>query len=327
MLRWGALLSLLGLLAATLLIAWSGYDAVLQALKTAGWGILGTSLFHLVPMLCSAMGWRALMPGRKRPTLAHMTYILWLRAAVNNLMPVARIGGEVVAVRVMMKQGIRKTSAIASTVVELTLSVIAMFLFDIVGIGLFTLHVAETGVIWKLFAGVLLAMPAIGGMIIVQRIGFFGLLDRVFRLMIRDKWKHLAGSAAQLDRAVHIMYRRKKRVLVCGWLQLTSWVLGTGEIALALFVLGHPLSLVECLMIEALIQATASAAFVVPGALGVQEAGFLLFGHMLGLTNDIAAALALVRRCRDLIVYVPGLIAWQAQEGKWLFHRRHHRQP
>ena len=34
--------------------------------------------------------------------------------------------------------------------------------------------------------------------------------------------------------------------------------------------------------------------------------------------REVALALALVRRCRDLILYVPGLIVWQAQEGRWL---------
>ena len=322
MLRIAAFFAFVGLLAATAVVVWSGYDDVLRAMQTAGWGIVWASLFHLVPMLACAIGWQALMIGKTRVTIPYMFYILWLRTSVNNLMPVARIGGEIVAVRVMMKHGVRKTTAIASTVVELTLSVIAVFLFDIVGIGLFTLRVSDSGMVWKLVAGLLLSVPAIGAMIVVQKMGFFGLLDRIFRLMIRDKWKSFAGSAAQLDRAVHVMYRRKKRVILCGIWQLIAWVSGTGEIALSLYFLGHPLSLTECLMIEALIQAAASAAFVVPGALGVQEAGFLLFGHMLGLPNDTAAALALMRRCRDLLVYVPGLILWQLQEGRWLMGKR-----
>jgi hypothetical protein len=54
----------------------------------------------------------------------------------------------------------------------------------------------------------------------------------------------------------------------------------------------------------------------------VQEAGFLLFGHMLGLPPEIAVALAVIRRCRDLVLYVPGLIVWQIQEGRWLLAKR-----
>jgi putative membrane protein len=263
-----------------------------------------------------------LMPGKKRPSIGYFMYVLWLRSAVNNMMPVARIGGEVVAVRVMMKHGIRKTLAVASTVVELTMSVIAVFVFDIVGIALFIAHVGDKNIALKLAAGTLFALPAIIAMIVVQRLGFFGLLDKIFNLMFRETWKKYAGSAQMLDRAVHVMYRRYARVIGCGFWQLAAWVMGTGEIWLSLHFLGHTLPLSQAMMLEALIQASASAAFVVPGALGVQEAGFLFFGQMLGLSPEIAVAMAVMRRCRDILIFVPGLITWQIQEGRWLFRNR-----
>ena len=318
MMRLAALFGLLGLVATTLMIAWSGYAQILAALHIAGWGILWTSLFHLVPMFACVMGWQMLLPGKRRPSLPFLYYVLWLRSAVNNLMPVARIGGEVVAIRVMTKMGVRQSTAVASTVVELTMSVIGVFLFDIVGIALFTAHVGDRHIGLKLLAGLLIAVPAIAGMVIVQRMGFFGLLDRIFKLMFRETWKKFAGNARLLDRTVHAMYRRKKSILICGLWQLATWFLGTGEIWLSLHFLGHTLPLDQALMLEALIQATASIAFAVPGALGVQEAGFLFFGQMLGLTADIAVAMAVMRRCRDILLFVPGLIAWQVQEGKWL---------
>lgn len=321
MMRVAALFGLLGLAIATGVIAYTGYDPIMQALAQAGWGILWTSLYHLVTILLSVIGWRILIPGKKRPSLGFFFYLLWLRSSVNNLMPVARIGGEVVAVRIMTKHGIRKTLAIASTVVELTTSVIAVFLFDIVGIGLFTWHITDQKIGWKLLFGVLFSLPAIVAMVFVQRVGFFGLLSKLFHTMFRQSWTKLAGSAAKLDRAVHTTYRRYDRVLICSFWQLMAWTAGVGEIWLSLHFLGHPTSLLESFMLEALIQATASAAFVVPGALGVQEAGFVLFGHMLGLTPEISAAMALIRRCRDIIVFVPGLVVWQIQEGRWLFKK------
>ena len=164
------------------------------------------------------------------------------------------------------------------------------------------MHVSDSGLGWKLAGGLLLSIPPIAGMIIVQRMGFFGLLDRIFNLMIRDKWKKFMGNAASLDRAVHTVYRRRRRVLICTFWQLMAWFLGTGEIWMSLYYLGHTLSLTQCFMIEALIQASASAAFVVPGALGVQEAGFLLFGRMLGLPSETAIAMALIRRCREILL-------------------------
>lgn len=319
--RLAGLFALIGLAAATMVLLWSGFPQILAALRVAGWGILWTSLFHLVPMLCCVIGWRMLIPGRTRPSLVYFFYILWLRSSVNNMLPVARIGGEVVAVRVMMKHGLRKTVAIASTVVELTTSVLAVFLFNIIGIAMFVIHVGDKTIGLKLAGGLLFALPAMAAMLAVQKFGFFGLLDRIFKLMFRDTWQKYAGNVRILDRAVHATYLRGGRVLGCAFWQLAAWVMGTGEIWLALHFLGHSLSLAESFMLESIIQAASSAAFAVPGALGVQEAGFLFFGQMLGLTPDIAAAMAVIRRCRDVLIFVPGLIAWQVQEGRWLLRR------
>ncbi|MDD5586323.1 MAG: flippase-like domain-containing protein [Alphaproteobacteria bacterium] len=325
MIRLASILGLLGLAAATAVIVWSGYEQVLHALGQAGWGIVWTSLFHLVPMLFCIVGWQALLPGRKRPGLGFFFYVLWLRAAVNNLMPVARIGGEILSVRVMMKHGMRKSPAVASTVVETTLSVIGQFLFVLIGAGMFVVEVSDHNTAQKLLWGIVMSLPVIGALLLVQRAGFFGMMTKLFTLMFRDKWKNFAGNAARLDRAVHTMYRRQGRALFCGVMQFLSWVACSVEIWLALYFLGHPLPMIECVMIEALIQAAGSAAFIVPGALGVQEAGFILFGNLLGLTPEIAAALAVIRRCRDLLLYVPGLVVWQVQEGRWFVQKHRHK--
>ena len=63
-------------------------------------------------------------------------------------------------------------------------------------------------------------------------------------------------------------------------------------------------------------QAIASAAFLMPGALGVQEAGFLGLGMLLGLDGEAAAALAVARRFRDLLVFLPGLLFWVRAERR-----------
>ncbi|MFA6279953.1 MAG: flippase-like domain-containing protein [Bdellovibrionales bacterium] len=322
MIRLASFLGLIGLVIATCVIAWSGYDQVLQALQQAGWGIVWTSLFHIVPMMACVLGWQALLPGRIKAGKLFFLYVLWIRASINNLMPVARIGGEIVSVRVMMKHGMRKSPAIASTVVEITTSVIAQFVFVLLGVWLFLMRVADQSVTAQLLWGLVITAPVIGALLYVQKIGFFGLFEKLFRALFRDKWARFAGSAARLDHAVRTMYRRRGKAFYCFVMQLISWALCSVEIWLALHYLGHPLSLLESMMIEALIQATSSAAFVVPGALGVQEAGFLLFGSMLGLTPEIAAALAVIRRCRDLLLYVPGLIVWQVQEGRWLLEKK-----
>ena len=318
MFRLAALLGLLGLAAATAAIVWSGWPQVEQALGEAGWGIAAIAAFHMISLLVSSAGWYALVPGARKPSLPMFVYFMWVRASVNNLMPVARIGGEVAAVRLMIAKGMDKNTAIAATVVELTLSIMAIFLFVLIGSVAFALHINNTDITRQLLWGIVLALPLLMGLIAVQRVGFFGLLLRLFRAAFRKKWLSLADDAAHLDHAVISLYKDRTRPVICFILQFTAWSLGSVEIWMGLRFLGHALPMAQALMIEALIQASASAAFAIPGALGVQEAGFLLFGAMLGLPPSIAGALAVMRRCRDLLCYAPALIFWQVHEGKKL---------
>ncbi len=322
MYRWTALLGFLGLAIATGVIVWSGIDQVLAALGQAGGGILVVALFHFVPLIASAAGWQILIPGKTLRDLPRFVYFMWIRAAVNNLMPVARIGGEVAAVRLMTASGIRQNMAIASTVVELTLSIATVFLFVLMGIMLFAMRVNDANATSQLLWGLVLSLPLLGVIAFVQKVGLFSLLSRLFRLLFRDKWESLGINIDSLDRTIQNIYRHKTRALTCTAFQFLQWVVGSGEVWLALFFLGHPVGVIDAVIIEALIQASVSAGFIIPGALGVQEAGILVFGGMLGLPQDIAAALAVIKRCRDILVYAPGLVVWQVFEGKKLFGKK-----
>ena len=102
-----------------------------------------------------------------------------------------------------------------------------------------------------------------------------------------------------------------------------GWLVSSGEIWIALKCFGHPLGIVDAVVITATIEAASSSAFLVPGALGVQEGSFLVIGSLLGLSQEEALALALVRRARDVLVYGPALALWQLGEGRRLiFFRR-----
>jgi uncharacterized membrane protein YbhN (UPF0104 family) len=88
---------------------------------------------------------------------------------------------------------------------------------------------------------------------------------------------------------------------------------GAGEVWLALHFLGHPIGFERALLLESLGQAVRTAAFVVPGALGIQEGGYLVLGTVLGLTPETALALSLAKRVREIVLGVPGLVVWQAE--------------
>jgi uncharacterized membrane protein YbhN (UPF0104 family) len=71
--------------------------------------------------------------------------------------------------------------------------------------------------------------------------------------------------------------------------------------------------------VESLAMLARSAGFFVPGGMGVQEAGLVLAGTLVGLPLEAAIAVGILKRLREILVSVPGLLAWQWSEGKWLF--------
>ncbi len=82
------------------------------------------------------------------------------------------------------------------------------------------------------------------------------------------------------------------------------------------------MSLAAILALEALVGAVRSAAFFAPMAIGVQEGAYALIGPLLGLPPDLALAISLLRRGRDVVVGLPVLIAWQGREGRRLIAAR-----
>jgi putative membrane protein len=317
--RLASLLGLGGLALATFLILRHGWGEVLGVLATAGIGLVWASLFHIVPMLLNARAWQVLVPSRSRPSLAFFLWIVWVREAVNGLLPVARIGGEVASATLMIRRGIGPATTVATLVVDTTLGIATQFLVTLVGLALLAAHAPDQAIVARAAMGAALAVPIVAGLLLVQRIGFFELLRRARHFLLGDaEWALLAGRPMQIDRAVRMLYRRRSRVLLCCVYQTAGWIAGAGEIYLALGYLGHPVSLSDAFILEALAQAAASAAFVVPGAIGVQESSFLLFGQLLGLGPETALALALARRVRDLLMFLPALLAWQVLEGRRL---------
>ncbi len=77
----------------------------------------------------------------------------------------------------------------------------------------------------------------------------------------------------------------------------------------------------QALVLESLGQAVRSAAFPVPGALVIQEGGFILLCGMFGIGAETSLALSLVKRVPDLVLGVPGLLGWQLLEGNRLLTR------
>lgn len=296
------------------LIAYNGGTQVAAAVAAAGWGLAWVTLFHLVPLALDTAGWWGL--GRvRRLSFPAVALARWIGESVNNLLPVGQIGGNLVRARLVAGDGLPGVEAGATVVVDLTLTVLTQLLFTLLGLALFLFRLGGAAVTTEVLTGVVLGAAALLGFYIAQRRGLFTLLARLLEGVAGGRaWLSLVGGAVALDEEVVRLYGGRGAVARSAALHLAAWIAGAGEVWLALRLLGHPVGWGGAIILESLGQAVRSSAFAVPGALGVQEGGFLLLGRMLGLTPEIALAVSLVKRVRELALGLPGLVAWPVAE-------------
>lgn len=311
MMRRFALLGLLGLAIATGLFVWRGVGPVLTILATAGFGILWVAVAHLGSMAVNARAWQVLALDRPRPNLPKFFWAVWLRESVNGLLPVARVGGEVVTARLLHGYGMAMPAAIATLAVDVTLCMGTQLVFTFLGLGLFAWHQGSAHLAIPLATSALLLAVLAVLFYLVQRQGIFRLGKTVVDKMFGDRFRALTHGADSYDDSIRRVYTDRRAILACAVWQLAGWLMGAVEIGVALYFLGQNFTWTEVVIIEALVQAASSSAFVVPGALGVQEGSFVLVCGWLGLGSDAALALALTRRARDLLLFVPALVVWQ----------------
>src|SRR5262249_31086759 len=133
----------------------------------------------------------------------------------------------------------------------------------------------------------------------------------------------LLDSADAIDAQARCIYARRKDVMISIFWLSATWILGVLEVWIALWLLGYPVGFLKAFLIESLVQGVRAAAFLIPGALGGQEGGFLWVGTLLSIPAEGALALALARRARELAFGVPGLLAWQWFEARGHWHRGH----
>lgn len=307
---------LTGLALFTAVLAWQGLPAIGRALSAAGWGLAVVAVWHLVPLIFDSHAWRILYR-RPRPKFARIVWARWIGESINSLLPVAQIGGDIAKARLLIKHGLGAAETGATVVVDITLAAVSQMLFGVLGLVLLLILIDQPDLAWGVAAGIAAMLAMLGLFYRLQRGGLFaGLAGVVKRIGGGREWLDFVGGARALDAAIAAVYARPGCVLRALLWRLIGWLAGVGEVWLGLYFLGHPVGLADAVMLEALGQAIRGAAFAIPGALGVQEGGFVVLASLIGLGADTGLALSLVKRVRELALGIPGLVAWQWAEGR-----------
>lgn len=302
------------------LVLWSGLEQVWTILASASAGLLLIVLLAPPEILAASEAWRQLFPKGQKPAFRPTAAASWMGMAVNVLLPVATVGGEVVKARALVLAGAPLTDTAAATLVDKTVQAIATLIWGMVGL-IVLAHVApDQNILLGGLIGASLLALGIGGFIAVQWFGSFSHIAKLGSgFLSRLGVQASIDGAKHLDLAVRAIYRRPLALLRSLALRLLGQLWLVSEVLFTAYLLGLAIGFVEALMLRALIGAVRGLSFVVPAGLGLQEGAYIALGALIGLPADMMLALSLASRLREILPSLPGLLLWQHAEGRRLW--------
>jgi len=324
--KFGVILgALAGLALATGLILHFGWRQVGNAALAAGWqGLAAITAIYFFCLLISALAWQVVILDAPPNATRVCLWGRWLRESVGNLLALLPTAGEIAGARELNLHGVPPGMAGASTIVDLTLELLSQIAFTFFGLALFVTWYQGSELGAWLVSGIAISVLAAAGFILAQYKGLFSLLEKLpERLNLKWAWRALP-DAESVQAGIHKIYRHHQRILTGAGLHLAGWIAGAGEAWVGLWFMGHALPWSDALILESLAFALRTAAFVVPARLGVQEGGYVVIGALFGLSPEVALALSLLKRAREIVTGVPCLIIWQGLEARRLWWSRQH---
>jgi putative membrane protein len=296
-----------------------GAGAVMRALLAIGpLGFAAVCLIHVGLLVTMGLAWSALLPGTR------FWVAIWgrfVRDSGSEVLPLSQVGGYVLGVRAVTLAGVPATRGAASTIVDVGLEFLGQVAFISLGLA-WLLHIRPNAISPVPVAlGLSVSTSLAITFLVAQRRGL-KYVDRFAPRILGAGWaERTATGAAALHQALAAIYRNRAGVWASFFLHFGCWLASAAEIWVALRFAGVALPFGSVIVMESLLYAIRSAAFAVPNAVGVQEGAYLLLGTAFGLTPEMALALSLLKRARDLTIGLPVLALWQAVEGGRMWRR------
>lgn len=252
-------------------------------------------------------GWRGVYGKSAGGMSFARLFSIWLAGeAVNQATPVLPLGGEPVKALLIRSQGLSGTEAAASILSARTAMILAQVLFTLGALSLaLATAQSQAGRLSSLavfpavlgagmalaLSGVLLAPPQ------VRR----GVGARLGTGRLR-KLAAAAVSAVDGCRANPAGFAAALLWFAAGWAVVA------GEFWLVAQVVGRPLSVLQALELEGMMNAVCMATFFIPGNLGSQEAGLLFVSGLFQSGSPLGAVMLILRRVREAAWIGAGLV-------------------
>jgi len=297
----------LGLLLLGFLVGTLGLSQILQNLAVMGWSFALVLVLAFGWHITNTVAWSFAFPADAfRPRLVSLFMAKLAGEAVNQLTPLANLGGEPLKAYLLRQQS-PTARGLASVVINKTAQVFTGLAFTAIGLSLVILN-------WELPLSV--PLPVRGGLAALfvaaallllavwrkQQHMFSSLLGFVRRVGIRlDVVERRVAKAVRIDENISSFYRQNKPrfALVLGF-HACGWLLGACETWIILRGLGDGVDFEIAFLITSLTVIINSLFFFMPSNIGVLEGGQVFLFLTLGLDPAVGLSLGIVKRIRKI---------------------------
>ncbi len=324
--RVGSIIALLvGAACSAALVVYHNFSSVVVAAHRIGWGFVLILMIQVSEIALNGLGWRALFRSERPGFTGTLLVFRWIRESIDYLLPVGRLGGEMAAVPLLVARQRDVNTSVASIVADKTLEVLGLFLFSLAGIFILFERVGDNRIEhWAIRALVVLFILLVS-FLGAQRWGLLRVVDKMVNKNSGTGNGMYGSNLTSIHEIVWTMYGDSPRLMLSAFLHTIAWVPGALQIWVGLHFMGLGVGLTGAFIIESLTMIICAVAFIMPAALGAQEAAYMTIGWWLfGIPPAAGLAMSLIMRMKDVIFGVPGLLVWQGFEGKhlWTLLRR-----
>ena len=316
------LLLFFGFLALAGIVWHIGLASILTTASQLGPLALGIIFLPMVLVYClEALGWQlTLGEYARRVGFGRLFAIRMAGEAVNVTTPAAYVGGEPLKAYLLKRYEVPMVEGLASVVTAKTAMTIAQVMFILVGVLLafWLIGTSEDYLLATIFSVGLLVF----GMVLFVSVQRYGLAMGFLRLMelCRIRLKFLEKRRPQLielDQTIRHFYTSHRRTFYFALATFfIAWLTETLEVYAILYYLGKDVDVLSSISIAALTILIKGGTFFIPGSLGAQEGGYVLLLLSYGYTDVTGITFALVRRLREILWILVGLLCLVFLKGR-----------
>jgi uncharacterized protein (TIRG00374 family) len=306
-----AVLAATGIGLAAFLVWRTGWAAIQANLAAIGWRFLALVALYLAAEIFFVMGWRAVM--EPRPPLSSIPELLRIYLVGNSLnyLSPGSVAGEPVRAT-LLSERLETSRAIASVTIFKHAHLLSQALFVASGLAVALFYFdLPSAARWAAIASLVILFGLLVLMTWALQKGSFGpIVDHLSRFRpFRARLERHREGAYALDGVIRRFYAHKHLdFLVSAAWTFAGWCGGLLETYLVLRMLAPGRGWATAFAVESLAMLLNNMFLFVPGRAGTAEGVRTGVFVLLGMPASTGVAYGLVRRTRELLWVLPGLV-------------------